>query len=754
MRALLNSRFLVWATLIGAASSFTQVVGPFRRPPSKTLGDCVPPFSSLREHSITSKILASKSNDNENDEEEDKNIHNDFPQSASSSLSENNGGQGPSNNPNNAKSDEDKEKRKSQVAKAASQIIKREEEEEKSGLLEKLNPFQAGKNFRKSLDSALRSFSGDRQRSPYYLDDRFQEGGGALFAQETNPYLARLEQEDYVPEVLVVGATGEVGRLVVRRLILEGRSRVRVLVRDLYSKTLNMLGTGVVYCQGDLNNMDSLEYALTDVDKIVVCAAAPRPDEDRFQEKFLGFAKDNLDSNTADLGKIESSTQRSGVIKEDGTEADMEWERLESVLKVRARLAEQVDYIGMQNLVKAYQNVRHADYGTSQAAKRSLFKFQNRPEDFNLFAIDDSDSGETLPAGAGARVGRENIINSSSTSKSELQPKKASQSFAYPSSDDAAGMYSENIDDEDKYPDVYDQYADEYDKYASDYDAYDALDSTDVSENRNTLVEKSQDLSVKTQVQWIRNEFGHGVFVGKVPKGGEAAIISIRLRSRGGSPDEGINLSAGFGGFVCRVCADGGVYEAFIRTSLYDEQGIEFVANFTTASKGPRRGNASRNKFATVRLPFESFRPLKRRNIVGDIKPGATTTFDGSDVRHIGFRFRSSLNSGDNRSKRRDGDRKSFYIALSYLKLYRVQPEPEFVFLSDARIPPILADGQVRHDLRQLVPAEALSASENGAFQILDDKMLQQMSNKMSRSPEETYYKFLGEEVLKNSGLR
>jgi hypothetical protein len=41
------------------------------------------------------------------------------------------------------------------------------------------------------------------------------------------------------------------------------------------------------------------------------------------------------------------------------TESDMEWEQLESVLAVRAALAEQVDVIGMQNLVRAYQHVRH-----------------------------------------------------------------------------------------------------------------------------------------------------------------------------------------------------------------------------------------------------------------------------------------------------------------------------------------------------------------------------------------------------------
>lgn len=182
----------------------------------------------------------------------------------------------------------ERERRRTEVAKAAAKIMKRTpEEEEKTGFLDKLNPFQAGQNLRKSLDSAISSLarassgpgglSADGQKSVYYLDDRFTESGGALFTQESNPYLTQLDQDEYIPEILVIGATGEMGRRVVQRLLLEGRSRVRVLVPDLYSKTLNMLGTGVVYCQGDLSNMDSLETALTDVDKIVHINSAPRP---------------------------------------------------------------------------------------------------------------------------------------------------------------------------------------------------------------------------------------------------------------------------------------------------------------------------------------------------------------------------------------------------------------------------------------------------------------------------------------------
>lgn len=640
--------------------------------------------------------------------------------------------------------DEEKARKRAQISKAAAELIKRSntEEDKNESLFDRLNPFQAGQNLRKSLDSAFTSLARANRgssvtsdaRSPYYLDDRFQESGGALFDRDTNPYLSRLEKEAYVPEVLVVGATGEVGRLVVRRLLLEGRSRVRVLVRNLYSTTLNMLGTGVTYCQGDLSNMDSLEYALTDVDKIVMCAAAPRPDEKGFQEKFLGFAEDNLDSQNSPLSEIESSQYKRGATEEEVTETDMEWERLESVMEVRAQLAEQVDYIGMQNLVKAYQNVRHADYGTSQAAKRSLFKFQDRPDDFNLFVLDDGGDIST--------------IDKLESQTSQQKSPKPTVSYA---TQDDSDIYYESDDKYDKYAAYYD---DEFDDEYADY-------VEGVSDNAREGAEKRKMAAVKSQVHWIRNEFGHAVFVGKVPKpsgggvlGCEAAVISSRLRSREGGPNEGIDLSGGFGGFVCRICADGNTYEAFIRDALYEKKGIEYVCEFCTSSKSPRKGNASRNKFVTVRLPFVSFKPIHRNSKSID-NESKIPAFHGKDVRHLGFRYRSASNANALQSKLQSGQMNSFYLALSYIKLFRTQPEPEFVYLSDARIPPMIQDGQLRHDIRQIVPVEGLSSSASGGVQLLDENALKQVTaEKMGRTAEETYFKLRGEEILKGSGLR
>lgn len=667
-------------------------------------------------------------------------------------------------------------------------------------ILDRINPFKAGQNLRKTIDSALTSIqiptsNSDAFKSIYYLDDRFMESSSSSSSSSssnarTSDPRKLLEQEAYVPEVLVVGATGAVGRLVVRQLQLSGRFRVRVLVRDLYTHTLNLLGTGVTYCQGDLTNVEQLEYALTDVDKLVFCAAAPRPDEDQFQTKFRDFLMENTQtqqqqsassvtmSPTAPKGAPKTTiattpmtTAINAAAAAGGGSDSHEWERHESVRAVRAALAEQVDVIGMQNLVRAYQHVRHADYGTSQAAKRSLFKFQDRPEDFNLFDIDEDDNADYENSNSSTTT---SAIAPLTDSPSRTVTDKASKKVTTDSYYDEEGEDDYSVQDT-TYD--YDNDNDDYeDIYADDYEDDDYMTST-------TDIEKRSDsLSVKTQSRWMRNQFKHSVFVGRIPQtqsvtsrgGGEAAIVSSRLRSRD-DPENGIELGPGFVGFICRVCSDGGTYEAFVRTGAYYSGGIEYVCEFSTGSKSTGTSK-SRNKFTTVRLPFANFTPVQRKSSStndsssssNDDEDSATSypPFRGRDVRNIGFRFQSSRNVMKAKTYDKKGNEwNCFYLALSYIKLYRSQPEPEFVYLSDARIPPVVRDNMVRHDVKQLVtttsPFTTTSAgsggllAEGGSQEIrwLDESASFSSTDQTGRSPEETYCKFRGEEILKNSGL-
>ena len=95
------------------------------------------------------------------------------------------------------------------------------------------------------------------------------------------------------------------------------------------------------------------------------------------QENLLSSNGEGISEEEDDVDGIGAASTRRHLAEMEAED----WNRLESVLEVRSKLAEQVDAIGMANIIHAYQNVRHADYGTGQAAKRSLFKFDKRPED-------------------------------------------------------------------------------------------------------------------------------------------------------------------------------------------------------------------------------------------------------------------------------------------------------------------------------------------------------------------------------------
>lgn len=72
--------------------------------------------------------------------------------------------------------------------------------------------------------------------------------------------------------VLVAGATGTLGRQVVRELLARGE-RVRALVRDPYSQRAHALGAVELFA-GDLMDPSSLGGACDDIDVVISCAGA------------------------------------------------------------------------------------------------------------------------------------------------------------------------------------------------------------------------------------------------------------------------------------------------------------------------------------------------------------------------------------------------------------------------------------------------------------------------------------------------
>ncbi|KAK4534508.1 hypothetical protein CDCA_CDCA02G0533 [Cyanidium caldarium] len=106
-----------------------------------------------------------------------------------------------------------------------------------------------------------------------------------------------------IPLVLVVGATGRTGRLIVRKLLLGG-FRVRALVRNLTSATVEKLGIGCEYVKADLRDKDSLLDAVYGVDK-VICAV--ESEDETLQAGVRDLIRVFQDARFVEFGRRDSA---------------------------------------------------------------------------------------------------------------------------------------------------------------------------------------------------------------------------------------------------------------------------------------------------------------------------------------------------------------------------------------------------------------------------------------------------------------
>lgn len=307
------------------------------------------------------------------------------------------------------------------------------------------------------------------------------------------------DSDDKPPEVLVVGATGQTGRIITRKLILRGY-RVRVLVKDLYSSTLDILGTGVSYVKGDLHDYDSLLEATGDVDK-VICAIGAR--------------------NNAD--------------------------------------AEHVEYDGVSNLIRAFQDSRVQLYGRAEATKLTLYNFS---------------------------------------------------------------------------------------------------DDSHLAQWKRVVPDQGEDGSRPPRVNFQTTGPRRVAFMGQVfsTYTGSAEVRTIPGR---------FNLR-GFSGFLLRCIGDGKCYNFVLRTSEGVRTGVEYVAEFQTRP----------SKWMSIRIPLSEFKAvsLTDRSFKRD-----APKMNRGDIRQMAIQYRKPADAPE-----KDDGR--FYLGVDYLKTYRTQEQPDFVFVSCASV--------------------------------------------------------------------
>ena len=126
----------------------------------------------------------------------------------------------------------------------------------------------------------------------------------ARYGERVQAVRGEIDDADAViPLVLVVGATGRTGRLIVRKLLLGG-FRVRVLVRNLTSATVEKLGIGCEYVKADLRDKDSLLDAVYGVDKVICAVEA---EDETLQAGVRDLIRVFQDARFVEFGRRDSA---------------------------------------------------------------------------------------------------------------------------------------------------------------------------------------------------------------------------------------------------------------------------------------------------------------------------------------------------------------------------------------------------------------------------------------------------------------
>jgi NAD(P)-dependent dehydrogenase (short-subunit alcohol dehydrogenase family) len=134
-----------------------------------------------------------------------------------------------------------------------------------------LNPVNIGRKSRQFVDGVFKSISGLTQftRAPSMDEGKYELYDADLLSGETlNDYA---NPNARFTTVLVVGANGRVGRVLVRKLLLRGYT-VKALVRN--QADADAMPTAVQTHVGDVSDVSVMERAVAGANKIVYCARA------------------------------------------------------------------------------------------------------------------------------------------------------------------------------------------------------------------------------------------------------------------------------------------------------------------------------------------------------------------------------------------------------------------------------------------------------------------------------------------------
>lgn len=139
------------------------------------------------------------------------------------------------------------------LAKRQKELIEKKEETQPT-----LNPVELGRRSRQAIEDAWANVTRiSTPRASFALDDDL---GAGLSSDLESP-------EAQFTRVLVVGGTGRVGRIVVRKLLLRGYN-VRVMCRDLNDEAAASMPSSVEIVRGDVGDLSACKRAVRGMDKV------------------------------------------------------------------------------------------------------------------------------------------------------------------------------------------------------------------------------------------------------------------------------------------------------------------------------------------------------------------------------------------------------------------------------------------------------------------------------------------------------
>ena len=127
-----------------------------------------------------------------------------------------------------------------------------------------VDPVALGRRARKEVDSAWKKFT----RLGQFASVSVSESPEITSASELEAQTQAVDTR-----VLVIGATGQVGRVVLNKLLLRGYT-VRAMVRSISDEVLENIPPAVELIKGDIASLNDTFEATRDCDKVICCARA------------------------------------------------------------------------------------------------------------------------------------------------------------------------------------------------------------------------------------------------------------------------------------------------------------------------------------------------------------------------------------------------------------------------------------------------------------------------------------------------